>query len=353
MKRFFVFLGVVFSTIGSAVSAQEVDSIAPLQKSSWGDAKTSEIVDYVPDISLDTRFGYNQYFPEGRGRFDGDGLYLNIDGYISPHFSYSFQQRLASTYYEDNSGFNGTNWLTLTYEVGSFAFTAGKDALLVGSFEYDTDDLDNYYDMNSMFYNMLDCWQWGASAEWYPADNHSLIFQAANSPFYSDETYMFSYALGWRMESDVYESYWTANLWEYVPNEFMRSLNLGNMFYFGNFSVNLDYMTRAAGGKSLFTDDFTVSLRPAYDFGDRGRAFVKLGLEKVDEDIPYDLAYEGCRGTEYFFYGAGFEFFPLRENRDIRLHAAWSANNMGDNYLNIGLKWRLDLTSAAKYLLNR
>ncbi len=350
MKRFFVFLGVVFSTIGSAVSAQEVDSIAPLQKSSWGDAKTAEIVDYVPDISLDTRFGYNQYFPEGRGRFDGDGLYLNIDGYISPHFSYSLQQRLASTYYEDNSGFNGTNWLTLTYEVGSFAFTAGKDGLLVGSFEYDTDDLDSYYDMNSMFYNMLDCWQWGVTAEWYPADNHTIMLQAASSPFYSEETNMFAYALGWGMESDIYESYWTANLWEYEKGGYMKSLNLGNRFYLGNFTIDLEFMTRGAGMEDLFNRDMTFILAPSYEW-EWGRVFAKCGYETVAEGLPYELAYED--GIDYSFYGAGLEFFPLKENRDIRLHAAWTGNNQGGSFLNIGLKWRFDITSAAKYLFRK
>ncbi len=340
-------------TIGSAVSAQEVSSIAPLQKSSWGDAKTSEIVDYVPEISLDTRFGCNLYLPEGRGRFAGDGLYLNIDGYISPHFSYSLQQRLASTYYEDNSGFNGTNWLTLTYEVGDFAFTAGKDGLLVGSFEYDTDDLDSYYDMNSMFYNMLDCWQWGLSAEWYPAENHTVILQAANSPFYSEETNMFAYAAGWRMESDFYESYWTANLWEYEKGSFVKALNLGNRFHLGDFSLDLEFMTRAAETEGLFRDDMTFIAAPSYEIGDWGRAFAKFGYEYAAEGLPYELAWEEFTGINYFFYGAGLEFFPLKENRDIRLHAAWSSLYMGENYLNIGLKWRFDLTSAAKYLLSK
>ena len=112
MKRFFVFLGVALAAIGSAASAQEVDSMVPMQMSSWGDAKTEELIDYMPDISLDTRFGYNQFFTDGGGRFMGDGLYLDINGYISPHFSYSFNHRIASTYYEENAGFEGTNWLT-------------------------------------------------------------------------------------------------------------------------------------------------------------------------------------------------------------------------------------------------
>ncbi len=351
MRRFFVFLGVVMMTIGSAVSAQEVDSIAPLQKSSWGDAKTSEIVDYVPDISLDTRFGIDRNFADKRGRFKGDGLYLNIDGYITPHLSYSLQQRIASTYYEDNSGFNGTNWLTLTYEAGPLEFTAGKNGVLAGGFENDAEDMDSYYDMNSMFYNMLDSWQWGFSVAWYPAENHSLTFQGINSPIYSEEANLFGYDLAWRMESDVYESFWTANLWEYEPGKFIKNLSLGNAFYIGDFSITVDYQTRAADVKRMFTDDFTITALPAYEFGEWGRLFAKFGYEKAAEGLPYEFAYED--GIEYIFYGAGVEYYPLKENKNIRLHAAWSANNFGENYATIGLKWRFDLTSAAKYLFSK
>ena len=55
MKKLFVFLGIALWAIGSAASAQEVGSTAPMQKSSWGDAETSEIADYIPDVSLDMR----------------------------------------------------------------------------------------------------------------------------------------------------------------------------------------------------------------------------------------------------------------------------------------------------------
>ena len=342
MRKLFVFLGVVLATIGSAVSAQEVDSMAPLQKSSWGDAKNSEVIDYLPDISLDMRSGFGQDFTNRTGRFYGDGLYLDINGYISPHFSYSLNQRLASTYYENNSGFNGTNWLTLTYEIGDFAFTAGKDALLVGSFEYDAYDLDSYYEMNSTFYNYLDCWQWGVSATWYPAEIHSITIQAANSPFWSDDD-LFSYALGWRCEGGVYESYWTANLWEYEKGRFMNAINLGNRLHFGGFSCDLEYMRRATGDSS----EYTLLFAPSYEIGDWCRAFGKIGYEKMAENA-FEYDYVG----ENIFYGLGVEFFPLKEDKDIRIHAAWSASDYIGNYLNLGLTWKMDLTRATKYLFH-
>ena len=187
MKRFFVFLGVVLATIGSAVRAQEVDSTATLQKSSWGDANEMEVTDYIPDISLDMRGGYAQDFSEGTGRFFGDGLYLDINGTIGSGFSYSINQRIASSYYEDNSGFNGTNWLTLTYENDHIFVTAGKEDIKVGSYEYDAYDLDCYWEMNSLFWNYVNPWQWGVSAGWYPAEGHTLIAQVCNSPFSSTE----------------------------------------------------------------------------------------------------------------------------------------------------------------------
>ncbi len=350
MRRFFVFLGVIVSMIGSAVSAQEVDSTAPLQKSSWGDAKTEEFIDFVPDISLDTRFGYEQYFADKRGRFKGDGIYLNIDGYISPNFSYCFQQRLASTYYEENDGFNGTNYLTLTYSIGSFEFTAGKGGVLTGGFENDYEDMDSYYEMNSMFYNMLDSYQWGVSATWYPADNHSVTLQAIRSPFDYEDSGLFGLDLAWREESDIYDSFFTANLWEYEPGRFVKNLSVGNRFYIGDFTIDIDAHMRAARMNRIL-DDTSFTLRPAYEFGEWGCLFAKFGWESVAEGLPYELAYDD--GIEYMFYGAGFEYYPLKENKNIRLHASWAGNNLGDNYLNIGLKWHLDLTSAAKHLLNK
>ena len=351
MKKLLVFLGVVMMTIGSAVRAQEVSSTVPLQKSSWGDANNSEVTDYIPDISLDMRGGFQQDFGNSTGRFFGDGLYLDINGNISPHFSYSLNQRLASSYYEDNSGFNGTNWLTLSYENDYFGVTFGKDALLVGSFEYDAYDLDTYYTMNSMFYNMLDCWQWGVSASWYPSEGQTLTLQVANSPFSWDDD-MFAYNAGWRGEWDFYESYWTVNMWQYDHNRYVKALNLGNRFYWRSFTIDLEYMTRAADLKGIFKDDYTFLVAPSYMFAQSFRAFAKFGLESVKDDLPYELAYEGYTGSKYYFYGAGIEIFPFF-NKDIRLHAAWSGNNFGENYLDIGLTWKMNLTSMAKFLFTK
>ena len=360
MRKLSVFLGVVFLTIGSAVSAQEANSTAPMQKSSWGDANECEITDYIPDISLDTRFGYGHDFAERTGRFGGNGLFLDINGKISPHFSYSLNHRLASFEGSDGLGFDNTNWLTLNYEHNYFYISAGKQDIKVGSWEYDAYDLDCYWEMNSQFWNNVSPWQWGLLVGAYPADDHTLMFQCTNSPFSNLETFnLFAYSLAWQGEWDIYNSYWSVNMWEYDKGKFVKALNLGNRFYAGDFTFDLDYSTRCTSLSTAFCDDFTLTFMPSYEC-DRVRAFAKVGFEKLSECTyisPIDYTYETIVNGNNLFCGAGVEFFPLKSNKDLRIHAMWAANSLLENerlhYLNIGLTWKLNLTQAGKALLNR
>lgn len=358
MRKLSVFLGVVLATIGSAVSAQEVDSTATMQMSSWGDAKECEITDYIPDISLDTRFGYKHDFAEEAGRFGGDGLLLDINGKISPHFSYSLNHRVASSEGSDSFGFGNTNWLMLNYEHDYFYISAGKQDVKVGSWEYDMYDLDCYGEMNSQFWNNVSPWQWGISAGAYPADGQTLIIQCANSPYSDVEIFnLFAYALAWQGEWDCYDSYWSVNMWEYERGRFAKSLNLGNRFYVGDFTFDLDYTTRCRDMKKAFTGDFTVTFMPSYEW-EWGRAFAKVGYEKLSESTyvcPTEWLEDPVLEGNNVFYGAGLEFFPIKSYKDVRIHAMWASNSYltQGHYLNVGLKWRLDLTSAGKAICSR
>ena len=88
---------------------------------------------------------------------------------------------------------------------------------------------------------------------------------------------------------------------------------------------------------------------PSYEW-DWGRAFAKVGWDKVTKDY-FGHEFIGSN----VFYGAGAEFFPLKENKDIRLHAIWASNThlTESHYINVGLTWKLDLTRAGKKLINK
>ena len=137
---------------------------------------------------------------------------------------------------------------------------------------------------------------------------------------------------------DFLETYWSANLWQYDTKGYVGSINLGNRFYLGDFTVDLEYMTRGVGMKSLFTDDFTLHVVPSYEW-EWGRAFAKFGLENITDDYSPESM------SHYLFYGTGMEFFPLKENKDIRVHAIWASNNEQFNLINIGLTWRINFKS--------
>ena len=335
MKRLFTFLLVVLTIGNTALKAQDADN---------------NCVDYIPEISLDTRFGYSHGFPEDAGRFGGDGFYLNIDGKISPNFSYSVSHCFAKPEGTDAPGFGNTNWLNLTYEHDNFYITAGKEDIKVGSFEYDAYDLDSYSEMNSLFWNTFSAWQWGLSAGVYPTEGQTFIVQCTNSPFSTyEKPNLFAYALAWRGEWEQYESYWSANLWEYADEEYVASLNLGNRFHAGNFKFDLDCSARTIELMDIFAWDLNADFTASYEW-DWGRAFGKVGCERVTTDI---LEY-GWNGKNVF-YGLGAEFFPIKDNKDVRFHAIWASNThlTKSHYINLGLTWKINMTRAGKKLFNK
>ena len=377
MKKLFTFLGVILVMAGSATRAQEVNSSAPLQGSvSTADATLEDGEDWIPSISLDSRYGYDRVVGGDAAGFGGDGFYLYIDGKISKHFSYSLCQRFFSANGEDDSVFDNTDWLTLSYHLGDFTFTAGKESMYIGSYEIAADDIDSYYDLNSMFYNSLSTYQWGASAMWTSkSENTSVVFQFANSPFsYAPkQDNMYSYNLAWMSQSDYHDATWSVNLVEYEPGEYVKIIALGQTFYIGSFSLSLDYIERSASWRSKLGEDFTLSVMPAVTFADeKVRLFGKFGWEKCKDDLEYDFlgeyltkeemiaANEECGttlpafkigGEDYLYYGAGVEYCPIES---VRLHAVWGSNNYTSRHtINIGATWRFDITNAIRRIAGK
>ena len=94
--------------------------------------------------------------------------------------------------------------------------------------------------------------------------------------------------------------------------------------------MDLDLMGRF--GEAEGPTGITVAFSPSYSISDWGRVFAK-----------------GVAETENVIFGAGFEYFPLKENKDIRMHAAWAYNEyMYGNTLNIGLTWKMNLTKMLR-----
>jgi hypothetical protein len=57
---------------------------------------------------------------------------------------------------------------------------------------------------------------------------------------------------------------------------------------------------------------------------------------------------------EYIYYGAGLEFFPFKEDKSLRLHAAWASNNYTKSHIiDVGLTLKFDVVGAVKFLARK
>lgn len=303
--------------------------------------------------------------------FDGKYLNFEIQGEFLEKFSYRYRQRMnianslgSKTFYQ------GTDWLALTYNATkNFSITTGKLCIGIGGWEYDLPPIDVYY--ASLFWENVNCYDVGAQLNFTTNDkNHTISFQITNSPFaIGSFEGMYAYNLMWFGKMGIFRTSYSLNMIEQEKGQYINYIALGNAFDFGRFNCYFDFMNRGFWGESGFLfDDFTVIGEVKYTFGEKFRAFVKGGYDvnnnpsiAHDNFVTAEYDYLVLPGNAYTFCGLGFEAFPYKGNKDIRLHAFVMLNSMFEEHLemdgrlpvyvtdvelgfqfNIGFTWRVN-----------
>lgn len=280
------------------------------------------------------------------------GKYLNflLDGNINEHFSYHFRYRLnkvngASDFFE------ATDWAYLDYDINkNWRVSAGKQVVAFGGIEYDKAPIDVYFWSN--YWNNVICYEFGVSGQYTTNDGKSTILaQVCNSPFTS-KSYRFdglyAYNLMWYGRYGAFRSIYSVNMVEYAPSRYINYIFLGNHFNFGPVTLEVDYMNRY-GGKGGFFNDISAVGSVIYNIKDRANVFVKGGYDRnmaQAADTPLDQIMDltVLPGTEYGFYGAGAEFFPIKNSKDLKMHAFWASNNNNfkAHQFSLGFTWTLN-----------
>ncbi|MCM1482960.1 MAG: OprO/OprP family phosphate-selective porin [Muribaculaceae bacterium] len=309
-------------------------------------------------VSAEVRLDYQRDYLDGKTvkdntGFEGKFLNLQLDGNITPELSYSWRQRLNKNH-DDRTFFDATDWVYLTYGVDRWAFSAGKQVVSIGGWEYDRAPIDLY--SCSVFWNNIPCYQLGASAAYSITPEHSLKFQVTQSPFFTKSNRdMYGYNLFWQGKAGIYSSLWSANLMEYAEGRYISYIALGNRFTVDRVSLELDVMNRASSHQAFLLKDCSVMGELKY----RPSAHVALHAKAT-----YDVNHSGTaadltvlNGTELTMAGAGIEYYPLvKHNQSLRLHAncyySWGKNtNTADVMQNkslmvdVGIKWHMDIFS--------
>lgn len=318
-------------------------------------------------VKFDARFDWQSSFvhhadakPDYASNFNGRYIMFMLDGNISPKFSYSLRYRMIHPNHENSwrGVFNATDWANLTYRpTKNWEITAGKMLVFYGSYEFDKNPLDVY--MWSGWGGRVGCFQFGVLGKYITNDGrNNILFQINNSPFADplDLGALYSYSVQWNGNFGVFNSLYSVNFFEYQPGRFVNYISLGNQFNFGPVTFELDYMNRYGARGTHFLKDFSLIGKLNYNYNNRLNVFVKGGLDynmAQDENTPTEEVIDMLvlPGERNVYYGAGVEFFPIKDSKNVRIHAFWySGNNnlsvdgpqsWNKHNVGIGFKWRL------------
>lgn len=311
------------------------------------------VLQEVSDLRLEARGDWqNDSRTKAARGFKGSYLNFVLAGTIGKHFAYAYRQRL-NKFSKSSSFFDATDWLYLSFSpVKSLTFSAGKQVVAIGGYEYDRAPINLYF--TSEFWYNIPCYQWGGSAEYaLPGGNDALKVQVGQSPFHAfyDHGHMYGYHLMWSGRHGIWSTIWSANLMEYAPNKYMSYLSFGNQFQLGRkVKLYFDFLNRAASHQTFLFKDCTLVGEVAYTPIEQLNLFAKTSYDVNKTHTDADLLVH--RGTELTRVGGGVEFYPLK-NRAVRVHAdyayAWGTNTNDEgtirnnqSFVNVGVTWNID-----------
>ena len=325
----------------------------------------------IPEFIVTPRFDANTYAqPKGsrtKNDFGNSSIYTFLDGSVG-NFSYSLCNHWVSTetaslyknaFRSDDVDF--IDWLTVSYQVGQFNFTVGKDMLALGTWELDYYDVDVHTLLASPFWHKIAIYQWSGAVEYTTKDESTnLQFQFGTSPFgerpFSSK--LFTYSLDWNGEYEFYMPIWSVNFIEYDRGQFVNLIALGNAFSIGDFTLEVDYMNRATSVKKFFNQEFSIGAQLIYNHRDKLEFFAKGGYESYNCSDIFGYGYESEKDVwfiptdnllcpRYWYVGGGVHCYPLRKSRDLRVHGMVAYNNFAKGVsVSLGATYHFNLTQT-------
>jgi len=301
-------------------------------------------------LSVIPRAEVNPYLPltkEGQDgvEFNNSSLYTLFEGNVGRHFSYSVcnhwlnttpKELYQNTFSSENA--NWVDWVNVTWSGRNLYGKIGKLATVMGSSEIDAYDYDTHWDLSSQFWNNSMVYLWGGELGYVnEAENTTFLFQLQSSRFnpkpFSEGKLACTFA--YRGEYGPWNILCALNDMEYDRIHLML-IGLSNSVSFTDeLSLTADVIFRTYG--NTFGGINTIA---SFDWcRDKFNLKIKGGYENTRvSGEPLGIT------SKYFFAGAAFEYFPLRESKDLRLHFVAATNKeIKAVSLNLGVTYFLNL----------
>lgn len=310
---------------------------------------------FSADLTVIPRLEGIQSFPLGSDAnedisWGNSSLYTLFEGNLNEHFSFSVCNHWLADdpeyLYQDTFYSNTTNWVdwvNLTYTLGNFSITAGKDMVTMGGIEYDDYDFDVYIDMCSGLWQNFACYQWGAKAALeIPNINSTFAFQFSTSPYgeHPFDSGRYNYSLSWNGEFGPFRTIWSMTAVEDEDKSLIPLACLGQSLELGSWTLGLDVFSQVGNEEYILSDGWTVMPSVRFDPTDHWSFFTKGGIETAtDSEKKVD---------DNWFAGIAAEWFPLKD-RSWRIHAATSYNHLQNAiFATIGTKINLTISTGGR-----
>lgn len=270
--------------------------------------------------------------------FEGKFANFRMDGSLTENLTYSFRYRINKV---QSSPFAATDWATLNYTTDKWEFSAGKQVVAIGGYEYDRAPIDIYF--ASEYWHQIACYQFGVSAA-YKYGNTKLLGQICRSPYDFANQNLYAYNL-MVMNSHTLSS---INLLEYAPGKFAGYIAIGDREVFGDVAVEWDVMYRNDLENLKNNASLSLMVDVNWAMNEKLNLFTHASYDINDSVIDPTV----LPGTDIWRVGGGLEYFPTGD-RNLRIHAAscytfgdavsGAALQDGQFMFQAGLTWRINL----------
>lgn len=333
MKKIYTVICIILVSIGAQAQHRESENI--LEKLIWNE----EMLNIMLDARLDLQGEFKGSELEETG-FKGQTFRIMFAGEVYPGIRYQVRHRFnkpQAPLIRDNYS-SATDQAWIAFDLGKeWTFTAGKQSMQLGTFEYDYNGADIY--QSTMINGDIDLYKTGVNIA-YKFSGQTINLQVVNldSPQFTSEDYESkAFAINVLWVGDLFDkklrTRWGYGAFQHEKSKFYNWLTLGTQLNLGNFTTEADYYlgSRNMDYGSIVEDtdlgtryvrDQSVSLNFKYNFG-RWRPFIKgTWNQRYDKDFDSN-AYESL-GIQ-----AVVEFYPFTKEviKDLRFHLAYAYSN--------------------------
>ena len=267
---------------------------------------------------------------------ESDFFRIAVEGTFADNFSYIIRQRLNKAP-KDGHFLDATDYLYLKWSKNDWDISAGKYYVACGDYEY-IESTYNTYIWPTFYDGLLGMYTYLADVSRH-IGTEKLTLQVSNSIYTSGVSDLLGFSFDVDGRVGVWEHNWSVNAFEREKGKWNAFQCFGNIFHTGPVDIYADLTHRFDFAAPTFFKDFSACVKFKYTPAEWINIMGKVSWDYKDFGIEDPMLPDG---TDHWLVGGGFEFFPIKTYRNLRLHCVgWGDSGVFHSLT--GFSWQLDI----------